>query len=381
MRILCAVILLLTGVSAAGGASAAATDMVVVGELRVNGHLAPDGTLVAVGESGASIIANTTVEDGAFLLRVPADDPVTSAREGAQEGALLAFHVLGGTTTPRLAFHAGTNATFDVGITLPDLRVETASAQPSAVAEGDNVTLTVIVSNRGASLASQTRLEVTHAGRVLGSAYVGELSPDATRPVSMGVRAVGFSGDVSLRVVATNARGDADPSSDARSVALRVEPNAAPNLTLRVAPVAPTASDEVRLVADATDDDGIAWVHFYWEAETVRDANVTAPPYQVGIGTFPANATVRVWAVAGDAGPAAKTAVAPPQAVRVRDATSAASPDDTATPSAPATTTPTPTQTPTGSKDAAPPPARTPSPAWIAVAAVALVVLARGRRS
>ena len=64
------------------------------GKVTVAGNTVPDGTIVAA-YIGNTQYANTTVRNGQYLLKVPADDPDTPQKEGGDNGDIVKLVVIG----------------------------------------------------------------------------------------------------------------------------------------------------------------------------------------------------------------------------------------------------------------------------------------------
>lgn len=374
--------------------SAAPPGMQVGLSILVNGAVPRPGHELTVLAAGDRVAVVTVTDDRVDVL-VPADDPDTAAREGAREGEALSFRYRGGSSDAGgLAFASGGLVEASATYVLPALVLERADATTGSVPEGEAASVFVTVRNAGATTGLATRVYVTEGGRTLGAAFVGDLARDASRSVTVTFSTAGLAGNRTLVATAAASNGEADPAAATRALLLRVEPDPAPTVTLALSPPAPTDADAIRLSAFAEDDDGVAYVVFQWQADTLRTANVSVAPFQVAIGRLPPNATLRYWATVVDAGPSAKSTTTPEQAVRIRGAEEPAPPETTPTgvePTVePTATAPPATEPPTG----APTPTATdadpgggessPLAAWLVVAVlggsvVALALLSRGR--
>lgn len=350
MRLLVALVLVLMLLPVADAARP--FPMALEGTLRVNGAPAAEGTPVAVTLlDGTTLVESAVRVDGRYRVDVPGDDPATSAREGAREGEGLALRALGGSALVG-AFATATARQADANLTLPDLALLAAEPTSATVDEGDDVALHVAVENRGTVGATGVRVYVFSGDATLAATVLDPIAAGETRETTLVVSTAGLADAPPLRAVVGGGNGDADPRNDVRAVVLALRSDPAPQLALAATPAAPSDEDEIRLVAEASDDDGIASVTFYWQSDEVRSANVSVAPYSIAIGRLEAGTTLRYWAVAVDAGPSAKRTTAETRTLVIHDADASIAP--TTAPSA-ANETPGPaTSTTAGSPTSSP---------------------------
>lgn len=295
--------------------------MRVSGTLTVNGQPGLSGATIAAAVGSADLVTGVLVANGSFDLLVPADDPETDAREGAREGEPIEFHAFGARATAPVSFRSGEeHGGIPLSLSLPDLVIVALGATPDDAREGENVTLSGAILNRGRIEATLVRVTVTEGASLLGSHFVGSLAPNATAGFGIVVGTVGMSGERSWRVRASTSNGEADPATDVALAGVRVEANEGPLVKdLRRMPFAPAAGEPIVLSLDAEDEDGIARVEFTWTVGSASTgALVTMPPYQVAIGPFAAGTSVRYHATVTDASPLARATTTPPQAFEVR---------------------------------------------------------------
>lgn len=293
--------------------AAAPAPMIVSGVAQVNGDPAAEGTRLEayVGSLGPYALASVAA-DGSYALQLPADDPATTAREGFQDGEDVAFVLHGGRALAAgdARFAAGANRTLDVAFFLPDVALESVALDPTSVAEGENVTITGRLVNRGGAAAEDVVVEATDLGRALARAALGDLAPGASRPFSLTASTLGFGGNRTWVVEAEPQNGRVDPAAARASAPVRVEPEPAPRIrSLAHVPPSPAPGEPVTLLLDVEDDDGIAYVRVAWSAGNAsHELNLTSAPWQAPLGAFPAGTRVRYTATVVDASPLAKSA-------------------------------------------------------------------------
>lgn len=330
--------LIVLGLLAPLAAAAQPLPMTVEGILRVNGAPAPEGApLVVLGAVGDALARSSVAANGTFRVEVPADDPATEAREGAREGEALTFAALGGRASgARVAFEAGGLVEgLALALVLPDLVLLSADASPREAREGDDVSVSGLVANRGAVQATSARVVVVSAGRTLGQAFLGQIPVNATVPFAFSVSTAGLSGNRSVEVrVASPESGDARPADNAVDVPLALSPNDAPVVrSFTRAPTSPRAGEPVLVTLEADDADGIARVTFHWDVGAANGTHVaTAAPFAAPIGSFPGGTSVRYWAVVTDASAGAIETTTPVQTFDVADGASVTTPTPGPTP-------------------------------------------------
>lgn len=290
--------------------------MDVLGRVLVNGRPVPAGTNLTVHAGNAGPFAFALVgPEGAFSVRVPGDDPATAAREGPAAGDPLSFRLLDGQPMPTgVTFAPGGRRETNLTFLMPDLVVGGVEAAPTTLLEGREVVLRGSVANRGNATASHVRVAVVDAGRTVGVQAFGILTPGASLPFEVRFKADVQPGNRTLLAAPLAQNGDGHPATGGVPFLLQVLPDAPPVVSaLRHDPPAPRAGTPVTLHAEVSDADGVASVRFFWSTEGagVDVAEVNASPYRVPIGVFPANATVRYWVVATDAGPLNRSTTTP----------------------------------------------------------------------